>query len=383
MRGRDTEATPQRLAVEGISVGVTALGGMLAGLEIVREGRRIAPLHRAPWVGAGEAMPADAAPHLGVLEGDFFCAPFGRPDEDGVPAHGWPANGSWRALGVAEAGDGALTGRWSLDRAVRGAEVVKEITLRPGHPVVYQRHVLRGGEGAIPVAHHAMIRVPGGARLSFSDKDFGATPEAPLEVDPARGRSLLAYPQRFGGLDDVGLADGGRRDLRAWPWAEGHEDFLTLFDPPDAEIGWSAAVAPADGFVFFAVKDAGVLCQTSLWMSDGGRSYAPWSSRHRAVLGIEESTAHFGDGRIVSAAPNALSAAGYRTALPLGGEVVVRYALGAIPVPEGWREIADIAVGDGTLTLADVGGGTVRVPFDAGFLAGRACLPVDKVLQGP
>jgi hypothetical protein len=360
----------ERLAAEGIAVAVTPLGGMLTGLEIVRDGRRIAPLHRAPWVGEGAAMPEDAAPHLAVLEGDFFCAPFGRTDEAGVPAHGWPANGAWQALGTTAAGAGAVTGQWALGARVLGAEVVKEVTLRPGHPVVYQRHVLRGGEGAVPVAHHAMIRVPGGARISFSRKDFGGTPSTPLEVDPARGRSLLAYPQRFDGLGDVGLADGGRQDLSGYPWADGHEDFLTLFDPSDAGIGWSAAVAAADGFVFFAVKDAGVLRQTSLWMSNGGRSYAPWSSRHRAVLGIEESTTHFGDGRLVSAAPNALSAAGYCTALPLGGEVVVRYALGAIPVPEGWREIADIEVGDGGLTLADVGGGTARVPFDAGFLAG-------------
>lgn len=359
-----------RLAVEGISVGVTPLGGMLAGLEIERDGRRIAPLHRAPWVGQGEEMPAEAAPHLDVLEGDFFCAPFGRTDEDGVPAHGWPANGDWRTLGTETAADGALTGRWELAQKVRGAGVVKEITLRPGHPVVYQRHTLSGGEGAVPVAHHAMIRVPGGARLSFSDKDFGATPTTPQESDPARGRSLLAYPQRFDGLDDVGLADGSRLDARGYPWAEGQEDFLTLFDPADAAIGWSAAVAAEDGFVFFALKDAGVLCQTSLWMSNGGRSYAPWSSRHRAVLGIEEATAHFGDGRLASAAPNALSAAGYRTALPLGGELVVRYALGAIPVPAGWREVAVIELDDGGLTLADVGGGTVRLRFDAGFFDG-------------
>lgn len=358
-----------RLAAEGIAVGVTPVGGMLAGLEIERDGRRIAPLHRAPWVGTGEEMPADAAPHLGVLEGDFFCAPFGRPDEDGVPAHGWPANGDWQALGV-EADAAGAVGRWALDQPVRGARLVKEVRLRAGHPVVYQTHRLTGGEGAVPVAHHAMIHVPGGVRLSFSAKDFGATPSTGLEVDPARGRSLLAYPQRFDGLDAVGLADGGARDLRNYPWADGHEDFLTLFDPPDAGIGWSAAVAAADGFVFFAVRDAGVLCQTSLWMSNGGRSYAPWSSRHRAVLGIEEATSHFGDGRIVSSAANGLSAAGYRTALALGGEVVVRYALGAIPVPAGWREVVDLTAGDGVLLLTDVGGGTVRVPFDAGFLDG-------------
>lgn len=358
----------ERLASEGISVGVTPVGGMLEGLEIEYGGRRIEPLHRAPWVGV-EAMPADAAPHLAVLEGDFFCAPFGRPDEDGVPAHGWPANGDWSEVAVERGPDGSVTGRYALAQAVCGARVAKEIKLRPGHPVVYQRHLLSGGEGAIPVAHHAMIRVPGGARISSSAKDFGATPSTPLESDPARGRSLLAYPQRFAVLDDVGLADGERADLRSYPWAEGQEDFLTLFDPVDARIGWSAAVASADGFVFFAIKDAALLCQTSLWMSNGGRSYAPWSSRHRAVLGIEEGTAHFGDGRLVSAAANDLAVAGYRTAVPLGGEVATRYALGAIPVPEGWHEVADVELVDGALVLSDVGGGSVRVPFDSGFLA--------------
>lgn len=358
-----------RLSVEGISVGVTPACGMLEGLTLERGGRRIRPLHRAPWVGGGETMPAEAAPHLAVLEGDFFCAPFGRTDEDGVPAHGWPANGTWRGIGTATAGDGAVTGRFELAEKVRGATVEKAITLRPGHPVVYQRHRLSGGSGAVPIAHHAMIHVPGGARISCSPKDFGATPETPQESDPARGVSLIGRGARFASLAEVPLADGSVRDMRRYPWAEGQEDFLTLFDPRDARIGWSAAVAAADGFVFFSVKDARVLGQTSLWMSNGGRFYAPWSGRHRAVLGIEESTAFFGNGRIASAAENALSREGYRTAVELGGEVVVRYALGAIPLPEGWSEVVEVAVGDGVLTLRDRGGGSEVLPFDSGFLA--------------
>lgn len=356
-----------RLSAEGISVAVTAACGMLEGLVVERGGRRIAPLHRAPWVGRSGEAPADAAAHLAVLEGDFFCAPFGLTDEEGVPAHGWPANGAWRDASRETAPNGAVTARFELAETVRGARVMKEITLRPGHPVVYQRHVLTGGHGAIPLAHHAMIHVPGGARLSFSPKDFGGTPETPPESDPARGRSILAYPQRFDDLEAVALADGATRDLRRYPCEEGHEDFLTLFDPPAAQFGWSAAVAAADGFIFFAVKDAQALTQTSLWMSNGGRHYAPWSSRHLAVLGIEESTTHFGDGRLAAEAPNDLSRAGYRTAVPLSGEVVVRYALGAIPAPDGWSEIASITLGDGTLTLADSGGATEAAPFDTDF----------------
>jgi hypothetical protein len=246
--------------------------------------------------------------------------------------------------------------------------VRKEITLRPGHPVVYQRHTLTGGSGAVPIAHHAMLHVPGGARLSFSPKDFGATPEIPQETDPTRGRSILKSPQRFASLAEVALADGSTRDMRIYPWAKGHEDFLSLIDPKDAVTGWSAAVAARDGFVFFAVKDARILTQTSLWMSNGGRFFPPWNSRHTAVLGIEETTTYFGNGRLVSAGENDLSREGYRTAVELGPEVVVRYALGAIPVPDGWTEIADVKIGDGTLTLTDVGGGTETVPFDSAFL---------------
>ena len=48
----------------------------------------------------------------------------------------------------------------------------------------------------------------------------------------------------------------------------------------------------------------------------------------------------------------------------------MRYALGAIPAPEGWTEIADIALAGGELMLTDVGGGRVAVPFDADFLDG-------------
>ena len=84
----------------------------------------------------------------------------------------------------------------------------------------------------------------------------------------------------------------------------GPRGFPVADRPGGRRIGWSAAVAAADGFVFFAVKDAQMLCQTSLWMSNGGRFFAPWSSRHRAVLGIEEGTTFFGNGRLASAAEN-------------------------------------------------------------------------------
>jgi hypothetical protein len=262
-----------------------------------------------------------------------------------------------------------LTARYRLEQSVSGAELVKEITLVAGQPIVYQRHVFRGGAGHIPIAHHAMIRVPGGARLSFSPKAFGKTPNGAPETDPARGNSIFAYPQTFTSLRAVKLRDGRTVDASRYPFDDGHEDISVQAEAPGAKLGWSAAVAIGDGFVFFAVKDATRLPETILWMSNGGRSYSPWNSRHRAVVGIEEAaTAMHATGDLGGA--GSTSSAGLATGLDLGGETAIRYAFGAIAVPSGWSEIARVEAAEDLLTLHDIGGGSVALPFMGCHFAG-------------
>lgn len=356
-----TERFP--LAAAGISLAVTATGGLIDELTIERNERVVRPLHRAPWVGVANDVPEGEAAHLALLSGDFFCAPFGASAD--APPHGWTANGRWSRRSSDDVGNGATEAVFDLAEKVHGASAEKRIVLRDGHPVVYQVHVLRGGQGRIPVAHHAMIHAPGGAALAFSSKDFGQTPAQDLGAPGDGTRSVLAYPQRFGRLDAVELASGGTADASHYPFARQHEDFLTLFDPRDARIGWSAATT-AD-FVFFALKDAAVLCQTSLWMSNGGRPFPPWSGRHTHVLGIEESCTHFGDGAEASARENDLSRAGYRTAVDLGTDVTVRYALGAVPLPPGFSSVTNIRRTAQGIDLVDAGGERHAVPFDTGF----------------
>jgi hypothetical protein len=355
------------LSAAGISLKLTATGGIIDGLAIERDGQRIAPLHRAPWVDRPDEVPAGEAPHLALLAGDFFCAPFGgSPAGSGVPAHGWTANGAWSESARNEQ-DGRLEVVFELAERVHGAAVEKRIILRDDHPVVYQVHTLKGGSGHIPIAHHAMIHVPGGASLSFSQKDFGRTPAKDLGSPGDGTQAVLVYPQHFDSLAAVRLRSGETVDASRYPFTTGHEDFLSLFDPPSASIGWSAAVAAHDGFVFFALKDAAVLPQTSLWMSNGGRPFAPWNSRHTNVLGIEESCTHFGDGLAAAAGESDLSRAGYRTSVDLSGGVTVRYALGAVPLPAGFTRVADIARVAGGIELVDVSGARHPVPFDTAF----------------
>ena len=84
-------------SAQGISFDFDASTGLLDGFTVADGGQQITPLHRAPWVGADEALPEGIAPHLITLGGDFFCAPFARSD-DGSPMHGWPPNSAWTVV---------------------------------------------------------------------------------------------------------------------------------------------------------------------------------------------------------------------------------------------------------------------------------------------
>src|SRR3954469_12803559 len=134
-----------RLEASGIAVELDLGIGHLALIEIERDGRKTAPFHRAPW--ADDPVPppgTEDAPHLARISGDFFCAPFGSADVEPAPAHGWPANAAWSLVDSRPA-DGGTTATFVLEKPVMGARVLKELTLRDGHPFLYQRHIFEGG----------------------------------------------------------------------------------------------------------------------------------------------------------------------------------------------------------------------------------------------
>ncbi|MEQ1949793.1 hypothetical protein [Mesorhizobium sp. CN2-181] len=349
-----------KIATDGITVAFNPQGGIIDDLLIEPAGGiPLRPLHKAPWVRDGEAVPEHVAPVERRLAGDFFCAPFGVATAE-VAIHGWAANGDWVNAGTETAEGGTVTATYRLRQPIEGARLTKRISLHPGHPVVYQEHIFEGGSGRLPVAHHAMLHVPGGAQLSFSPKIGGGTPATPLETDPAKGRSMLAYPQRFENLSSVRRADGQAVDASFYPFDRSHEDLIMMSETPSAKLGWSAALAAKDGFLFFAVKDAAMLPQTILWMSNGGRDYAPWNGRHRAVIGIEEGAADLG---INLAKPGKPPDPPSGLTLAPGRITSIRYAFGAIAVPMGWARVADIAVENGKVTLTDEGGDSRTLPF--------------------
>lgn len=322
---------------------------------VLRDGNReIAPLHRAPWIEDGTALPDGLAPVERGLSGDFLCAPFGASDvEDGQP-HGSTANAPW-VVGAAR--DGTL--RAEAD-GPSGSRVTATLTLAHDAPVLYQMHHIDGGTGGVPVAHHPMIRCASGGRLCCSPKRIALTPDDPLEPGrhvlcyPARGTDLRAFPGRAGPVD-----------LTKLPIAAGCEDFVTLVEAEGATLGWTALLREAEDDLVIFLKDPRVLPVTMLWHSNGGRNYAPWNGRHTGVLGIEDGCAPGPQGHRASREPNAVREEGVVTALPLAPGTTHRivHSTVALARPAGWGRIAEIRLDRDKLIIEGPGGEIRCLPF--------------------
>lgn len=353
------------ITAKGISVSVDLAVGHIAEMTIADGIRRLTPLHRAPWIDEPDALLPDNLPEGVVrLSGDFLCAPFSRSDVEEAPLHGWPANSGWDMVESAALTDG-WRARFRLRRKVMDADVDKVLTLRDGHPFLYQEHMFSGGAGAISVAHHTMTVMQEGGRLAFSPKRFAATPDNPLEPDPRRGRFLLAYPSRSADLSSFADAVGGTTDLTEYRMDRRHEDFVTLVEADHGGPGWTAVARKAEGDIVLVLKNPSELPVTMLWISNGGRDYAPWRGRHRGVLGIEDGRTAIG--HAASLGDNWLKREGVATAFDLGGSVSFRQIIGAIALERGEPPKA-ISAKSGHLHVSMPDGAKREVPFDSDFL---------------
>lgn len=350
------------IASDATSLAVTEVGGHLSDVTFqLPGGKAVRPMHVAPW--AGEDVPGEP-PVIAILRGDFFCAPFGANDVVGGEAHGASANAHWTRQ---DSEPGKVTA--VLDETVLGATLTKQISVRPGQTMVYERHTFSGGEGRLPVAHHAMLRATGGLRLGFAPRRFAATPPDVVEVPPV-GRSLLAYPQELADLTHARTAAGGTVDLTTYPTEAGYEDLWMLSSEADLPFAWTAATCTSENWVWFSFKNPRVLPSTVIWMSNGGRSVAPWSNRHAGVIGLEEGCTYFHLGHAASIADNPLAAKGVATAIALRPEsrVAISYAFGLAPVPSDFGAVADIRPVDGGVVLADRQGHEVFAACDLSFV---------------
>lgn len=362
--------TIHTLELDSIAVSLDASVGHIADLTI-RDGQRLlSPLHRAPWVDDPDAdFPIGTAPNVMRLSGDFLCAPFGRNDVDEAPSHGWTANSEWDFVDTLRHDD-RVTMVFRLQRKVMGARVEKRLTLIAGHPFIYQEHRFCGGTGAVSAAHHVMVHMREGGELAVSPKRLAVTPPEPLEPDPSRGRSLLAYPARSRDLQRFPLAGGGAADLTRYPIGQRHEDFVTMVEQAERTLGWSVVSRHAERDRVIVLKRPDILPVTMLWMSNGGRDYAPWSGRHVDVLGIEDARAS-PLGHAQSITGNEFTRSGVPTAFVLdpAGALIVRHVIGACAAVPEEGGILNVEVGREGIVLHFDSGNARELAYDPGFLA--------------
>ncbi|MCR9134508.1 MAG: hypothetical protein NXI27_00825 [Alphaproteobacteria bacterium] len=346
-----------RVAAQGIRFEFDAQTGKLQSFTVEDQERQIAPLHQAPWVGTDENMPSDVEPVIRTLGGDFFCAPFAGTDS-GSALHGWPANMSWDVVALT-----STTMRACLPRSVFGATLVKELSVRNEHPFVYQRHLIIGGVGRLPVANHANVALSHGGLIRTSGKSHWETPAQPQESDPARGRSGLYYPAQSDNMDAFPGVDGPV-DLSHYPWNPKHEDFVIGIEASGTGLGWTAVTRLEEKDLFISLRNPRQLPMTMLWHSNGGRDYAPWSGRHFGCLGVEEGAADHMLGLSTEAdlaGPGAIT-------LRDGGVADIRHVIGAIAWPTG-QAVRDIHIDEQHLEISGDDGESRRVPFWTEFLA--------------
>jgi len=334
----------------------------------------------APW--AEEPADPSLPPIIQALRGDFFCLPFGgnatpfRGEKH--PVHGETANARWRFESLRAQG-GRTCLHLSLRTTVRSGRVDKRIWLVAGENVVYSQHVVSGMSGPMNLGHHAMLEfpdVPGSGRVSTSRFVYGQVFPQAFELPEKGGYSWLKAGAEFDSLEKVPTLDGKTADLTRYPARRGFEDLVMLVSDTKALFAWTAVTFPQQRYVWFALKNPRLLPETVFWISNGGRHYPPWNSRHINVMGLEEVCSYFHLGLAEAARPNPISAKGYPTCLALDPKkpLVVPYIMGVAKIPREFDRVVSIrAAAEGrAVVLRSANGSTAQARVRLDFLRAGA-----------
>lgn len=369
-----------RLTSSKVEAFVSELGGHVGPVNFRVKGRKVQPYSVAPW--AEEKTDPKLIPILKVLRGDFFCMPFGGNATpfcgERHPVHGETANARWKLESWKSTG-GRHCLHLSLATKVRRGRVDKRLWLVDGESVVYSQHVISGMNGPMNLGHHAMLKFPdqpGSGRVSTSRFVFGEVFPAAFELPEKAGYSWLKPGAQFKSLAKVPTIAGDTADLSRYPARRGFEDLVMMVSDPKLSFAWTAVVFPAEGYVWYALKDPRILCETVFWISNGGRHYPPWSGRHVGVMGLEEVTSYYAMGLAESARQNPVSKKGLRTVLSLSAKkpLVVPYIMGVAAIPKGFEVVTSVQQVEGkrAIVLKSANGKQTEAAVDLGFLKAGA-----------
>ena len=368
------------LATKDVEVAVTTRGGHMAPVTFFRSSDRpVQPYSVSPW--QDEAPLPMPAPVLVTLRGDFFCMPFGGNSAEVAgekhPPHGEIVGELWEVVGTKQAGD-VSTLTMEIDTKVRKGRVIKELSLVDGQNAVYSRHTIEGFAGRAPLGHHATLAMPekeGAVRIATSPIRFGMTCPGVFSDPKQREYQALLPGAKWTDLAKVPVAwkEAADADLTRLPGRYGYADLVQLVNESSEKTGgpaWTTATLPADGYLWFALKDPAVLTTTVFWMENHGRHGHPWNGRNNC-LGIEDATAFFADGLAASVSDNLLSKEGIATAVTLTADkpTTVNYIQGVVRIPEGFENVKTLEFAPGEVTFVSTTGKRVTAPVRHEFLA--------------
>jgi hypothetical protein len=367
-----------RLTSTGVEAFVTEMGGHLGPITFDRKGRKLQPYSVAPW--AEERSEPSLPLIIKALRGDFFCLPFGGNatpfGREKHPVHGETANARWQFRSL-ETSEGRSCLHLSLQTKVRPGRVDKRIWLVDGQNTVYSQHVVSGMSGPMNLGHHAMLKfpdAPGSGLVSTSRFVYGQVFPQAFELPENRGYSWLKPGAEFKSLEKVSALNGETADLTRYPARRGFEDLVMLVSDPDVPFAWTAVAFPKERYVWFALKDPRILRETVFWLSNGGRHYPPWNSRHINVMGLEEVTSYFHSGLAESARTNPISKKGFPTCLVLNARkpLAIPYIMGVARIPAGFDRVASVRASQGNqaIVLESASGRQAKSAVDLDFLQG-------------
>jgi hypothetical protein len=369
-----------RLASAEVEAFVAEMGGHLGPVTFDRKGQKLQPYSVAPW--AEEPADSSLPPIIRALRGDFFCLPFGgnatpfRGEKH--PVHGETANARWQFESLETKG-GRRCLHLSLKTKVRPGRVDKRIWLVDNENVVYSRHVVAGMIGPMNLGHHAMLQFPdvaGSGLVSTSRFVYGQVFPKAFELPENRGYSWLKPGAEFRSLEKVPALTGETADLTRYPARRGFEDLVMLVSATTAPFAWTAVTFPQQRYVWFALKDPRILPETVFWLSNGGRHYPPWNSRHINVMGLEEVCSCFHLGLAESVQKNPISAKGFPTCVALNPKkpLVVPYIMGVAQILGGFDRVVSIRAADGNraIVLDSASGKKAKAAVHLDFLAAGA-----------
>lgn len=354
------------LSSDLVSLLITCDGGHLAPVTFILDEKAVTPYALAPWL--PDEVDASLPVLLKNLRGDFLCLPFG-PQVNGPP-HGETANYPWSLV---EKTEDAIT--LEIESTDISAKVTKTISLRKGETALYLSHRIEGLEGDWSYGTHPI--------LDFSSLPLGA---ARISVSPFRWASV--YPEYFSNpadgahqqleigaifsdLSEVPLADGGTIDLTHYPFESNSDDLVMMVseDPTGQQpFAWSACVM--DGYVWFSLKNPIDYPATLFWLSNGGRSAAPWNSRHTARIGIEEVCSHFCDGIDISRKDLLRNLAIPTTRnFSKNSSTTLRNIQAVAAVPASFGKVTSITpAGDSQVCMTGENGDSVTIPLNWNFV---------------